>query len=400
MIFAVIFSESMNLNRFISGLLIGRGFLQPRAVCMRSFMDRQIISFVNGIKKDKKLTSYNEESTRQALIMKLLFLLGWNIFNVDEVKPNNFNSKRQFDYALILNNIKKILIKVKKAGEPLKNCPPQFLISAVKEGAEFFILTNGIEWWLYLVAKNKNHEQNKFCSIAILNQKPDLVSENLVTFLDKENVSEGHALTAARALFKESLQEAFSEAIPEAWRKLVAIPHAELIKLLSEATEKVCGFYPENEAVVKFLTNSLNHRPRVNTTKSMEKLPPPASLQHVSKGKYISSTQKINGQSLTVFSFKGHEYKLKSWSDMLIKICEVLKNKYDQNIENLQWHSVGRKYYFSKNKNDLRFPEKIDGTEIYVETFLTPNEAARAAFSMIQFFGYPRNDFVIAGGKA
>ena len=85
---------------------------------------------------------------------------------------------------------------------------------------------------------------------------------------------------------------------------------------------------------------------------------------------------------------------------MLVKICEVLKDEYHQKIENLQWHSVGRKYYFSKNQSDLRFPEKIYGTEIYVETYITSVEATRAAFSMVQFFGYSKEDFSIAIGKA
>ena len=108
-------------------------------------MDRQIMSFVNGVKKDKKIDSFDEKSKRQALIMKLLFLLGWNIFDVDEVKPNASKKNRGFDYALVTDNAKKVLLKVKRAGERLVKCPPEFLTCATKEGAEFFILTNGIE---------------------------------------------------------------------------------------------------------------------------------------------------------------------------------------------------------------------------------------------------------------
>jgi len=333
--------------------------------------------------------------------MKLLFLLGWNIFNVDEVKPNALKKNRGFDYSLVAENAKKILIKVKKAGERLVKCPPEFLMSAAKEGAEFFVLTNGIEWWLYLVSKSAKNEKDRFCSIAVLKQKAEQAAEQLVTFLDKENVSEGHALAAARTLLTESLQKVFKEAIPEAWRKMVAEPHAGLIKLLSDATEKVCGHYPENETVVKFLNNGLNHRPNGESAKLRE-TPAAASafIRPGLGGNMISTAQKDNGRSPSLFSFKGRDYKLKSWNDMLIKICEVLKNEYHQNIENLQWHSVGRKYYFSKNKSDLRFPEKINGTEIYVETYLTSGEATRAAFSMVQFFGYSKEDFVITAGQA
>jgi len=363
-------------------------------------MDRQIIAFVNGIKKDKNLSSYDEESTRQALIMKPLFLLGWNIFDVNEVKPNVLKKNRGFDYALLSDDVKKVLIKVKKAGEQLAKCPPEFLVSAAGEGAEIFILTNGIEWWLYLVSEKTKYKTDRFCSISVLKQKAEQVAEHLVTFLDKENVTEGHASAAARTLLTESLQKIFQEAIPEAWRKMVAESHAGLIKLLGETTEKVCGYYPENQTVIKFLNNGLNHQPRAAISSPRET--PVATAAFVRTGveeNPVHIPQKNNGQSPSLFSFKGQEYKLKSWSDMLIRICEVLKNEYQQNVENLQWHSVGRKYYFSKNKSDLRFPEKINGTEIYVETYLSPGEATRAAFSMVQFFGYSKEDFVIASGK-
>lgn len=349
-------------------------------------MDKQIISFIDSIRSEKKLTSFDEESVKQAIVMKLLFLLDWNIFDIDEVRPNYPIKKNKIDYALRLKNSNKVFISIKKVGEPLKSCQPELIEWFSKEGAEFFILTNGVGWWFYLLSNNGNFEQNRFCALDLLEQKSDNIAKQLKTFLDKKIISKGAALKTAQELQKERRQKIFSGALPEAWKKLVSEPHALLVKLLSEATEEICGFSPERGAAIKFLTDALNCQQTLDPIPSKEERKP--------------STQTYDGQSISSFSFKGHEYKLKSWNEMLVKLCDILESEYKQDIENLQWHSVGKKYYFSKNKSDLRFPEKINGAEIFVETYLTPNEVIRAAFSVITFFGYTKDDFLISSKNA
>ena len=56
-------------------------------------MQKQIQSFINDLKSNKRLSSFDEASTKQAVNFKTtLSLLGWDIFNVEEVYP---------DYAVI-----------------------------------------------------------------------------------------------------------------------------------------------------------------------------------------------------------------------------------------------------------------------------------------------------------
>ena len=83
----------------------------------------------------------------------------------------------------------------------------------------------------------------------------------------------------------------------------------------------------------------------------------------------------------------------------MLKLCEVLSTQYGQDVEKLLWHSVGGKYYFTKNSDELRFPENIEDTGIFVETYMTPNEAAKTAQSILSFFEYPEADFSISTEK-
>jgi predicted type IV restriction endonuclease len=47
----------------------------------------QLISFIESLKTNLRLSSYGEEATKQSLVLPLLNMLGWNVFNVEEVMP-------------------------------------------------------------------------------------------------------------------------------------------------------------------------------------------------------------------------------------------------------------------------------------------------------------------------
>jgi hypothetical protein len=54
---------------------------------------------------------------------------------------------------------------------------------------------------------------------------------------------------------------------------------------------------------------------------------------------------------------------------------------------------VGRKRpYFTKNPNELRAPEKINDTDIFVEINVSANQIVRLAKSMVSLFGYSKDD--------
>ncbi|MGC8725505.1 MAG: type I restriction endonuclease, partial [Thermoplasmata archaeon] len=51
--------------------------------------------------------------------------------------------------------------------------------------------------------------------------------------------------------------------------------------------------------------------------------------------------------------------------------------------------------YFSKNPKDLRHPEKINNTDIYVETNLNANYIVKISKSLIKQFGYNPDELYI-----
>jgi hypothetical protein len=56
----------------------------------------------------------------------------------------------------------------------------------------------------------------------------------------------------------------------------------------------------------------------------------------------------------------------------------------------------GRKRpYFSKNPKELRYPEKLNGTDIYVETNLSATNIMTLTRRILTLFGHSDNEWVI-----
>ena len=359
-------------------------------------MEQQLIEFVDGIKSNKQVGSFDEASTKQAIVLRLLFLLGWDIFNVDEVNPNLGNETQQADYALSIKNTRKVFIKVVRPKETLDPYQEKVFEYASKKGVEFAILTNGIIWWFYLSSNKGNALQNRFVALDFLKQKANDIEEQLTAFLKRDEISKGSSLKGATDILRKRLQQAAQKAIPEAWSKILSEPHEVLVKLLGETAEKISGIPAEKDAIVKFLSEYLKQPQKTEAPAlHLEEKAAPKTEKAVSLPE--KGTQKsYDGQSITSFSLKGKIYKVKSWEELLVKLCEVLKTEHHQDIDRLQWHSVGKKYYFNKNQNELRFPAGIAGTDIFVETLLNPNEAVKVALSVLSEFGFTGSDLKIS----
>jgi len=366
-------------------------------------MEKQLIEFVEGIKSNKQVGSFDEASTKQAIVLRLLFLLGWDIFNVDEVNPNLANETPHADYALSIKNTPKVFIKVVKPKEYLEKYEENVFEYASKKKVELAVLTNGIIWWFYLPSGNGAALQNRFVAVEFLQQPSPEIAEQVTDFLKKDEISKGDALKRAKDILRKRLQQAARKALPEAWSKMLSEPSGVLIKLIGDTAEKICGVSPGEEAIVKFLSERLNPplytealdiQPEEKATVKPEKTAP--KKEKAAPPPEKAAQKSYDGQSISSFALKGKNYKVKAWEELLVKLCEVLSTEYHQDIDSLQWHPVGRKYYFNKNQDELRVPAGLTGTDLFVETYLNPNEVVKIALSVLSEFGFAVNDLKIS----
>jgi hypothetical protein len=403
-------------------------------------MKKEIETFVKDLKSNKKLEKFDEASTKQAVVLRLFSFLGWDIFNVDEVYPDYSANSHSVTYALRNKNTNKIFIEVKRVHEKLDNYQKSLLSFASSENVEIAILTNGVLWWFYLPKSAGNSQEKWFYSVDLLKQKEDSFVPQLMDLLSKNKVIKGQALKAAKALNQNKNQKIASNVIPEAWNKIISQPNMIFVELLRESTEKICGCRVEAKLVERFLEKHLD-KWLVTNRPATTAAPPPKVIEvsglekksslnvsdvsasrlnasDVSKSRLNASDvskSRLNASDVSAprskkilnkpesyidkeiksYTFNGKTNPVRYWEDLLTGLCDYFAAIHSKDFEKVLWISGEDKTYFSRYSDQLRIPEKIKGSDIYVETKLGPDEIVKTSRSLLKEFGYEDTELSI-----
>jgi hypothetical protein len=357
-------------------------------------MQNQIIKFVEEVRSNKSINSFDEISTKQGVVLKLLFLLGWDTFNIKEVCPEYSVKSMRVDYSLRVSNINKAFIEVKRPIEDLEKHQEQLLKYSFQEGIKLSILTNGITWWFYLPLNEGNWEQRRFYSIDLLTQDVEDIVSKFIDFITKDNVVTGKSLKIAENLFKsQQKKNIIKETLPKAWNKIISDPDELFVELLSETTEKICGYRPEDDIIHKFLFKNKDDWLAIKPSPK-----PPIKPRRISppdKKDKIKLSDNYSGKSVSSFTFRGKRHNVKYWIEVLLSLCNIFASersiKFDKVLD-----LVGRKRpYFTYNPDELRTSQKIGNTNIYVETNLSSNQIVKISINLLNLFGYSSDDLKI-----
>ena len=360
-------------------------------------MSDEILKVIERWQPDERLASFDEARVKQAIILPILRGLGWDTDNPDEVWPEYSVKERWVDYALLTGTTAKVFIEAKKGGEPLERHDSQLLDYACKhDGVEIAALTNGVTWWFYLPLRAGSWEQRKFSTVELNNQDKEDTTRNLLDFLSKENVSSGEAVRNAADLYEHNQKKRqILATLPEAWNQLVSEPEGLIIDLLVEKTGELCEHKPEEREVEQFLLAHLQNIRVTSPPVAVEPIPTPepkpSDRRKGKKRKAFTVTKP------TAFTFKGEPYEVKSWKEMLVRLCEILYTAHEDQFEKkvLEMKSPRGLSYFSKNPDTLKNARMISGTVIYVGTGTRGSRSApKFAKNLIVHFGYDENDLL------
>jgi predicted type IV restriction endonuclease len=223
-------------------------------------MTEQLVKFLDRVKSTVKLRTFDEAATKQAIILPLLQLLGWQTYDIDEVTPEFSVGGRRVDYSLRLSKRNEVFLEVKKPSEDLDKHQEQLLDYSFRQGVELAILTNGTLWWFYLPTKKGDWRERKFYTIHLLEQDTKDITKRLTELLLKSNVQSGEALKYAEVLYKGRIRNStVKETLPDAWNRTLSEPDPSLVDLLVQVTEKICGYKAEPQEVRDFLNQNQDH---------------------------------------------------------------------------------------------------------------------------------------------
>lgn len=182
----------------------------------------RIASHAEHVKKVAHICT-TEETTKQALILPLLDILGFSAFDPNKVRAEyqadfpGAKSGERVDYALFCNGAPVMFIEAKSYTENLSNHCPQLsrYFNATPEVA-ICAITNGQEWRFFTDLSNKN----------IMDSEPFLTVD--VTMLNENDVAQLYQFRhdkfqpdALRSLAEESIYlTAFTESITESLKEV------------------------------------------------------------------------------------------------------------------------------------------------------------------------------------
>ena len=356
---------------------------------------KKLSDFVRKIQSDERFAGFDEAAVKQAVILKILSLLEWDPFDVDEVQPECEAGAGKVDFSLKHNSKNKVFLLVKKGEKNFAAYQDKLLGDAAKGKAETAILTDGLLWWFFLPSAGGLGDAKKFHVISMKEQSAEEIAENLEAFLGKEKVTSGKALKSAETLYETKQRNLLiEEHLPKAWQKIINEPEKWLVNLLAEVTKELCGYKPERERVEEFLANEV--QAKVDMKKALIPEPPPAQSSQGERTTASGRVEDFTGKSIVSFALAGKRYEVKSWKAMFLKLCDVVlpKQRKDE-LEVLFTIATPQREYFSKNPYEFLTGEKIPGTGVYVDTNLSAREVVDLSHKILMLFGRKESDLSI-----
>ena len=203
----------------------------------------------------------------------------------------------------------------------------------------------------------------------LLKQKPDTFVPKLIDLLSKPKVAKGQSLRAARVLYQDKKQKMAADFVPQAWNQILKGPNKIFVELLSDTTEKICGYEVNSNLIEKFLKEHLDNW----LIKDLPGLTaaPPAQIKEVpivlknelankpapssSTSSKASSTgqfritkkqESYEGKAKKSFTFNGRTEHVNHWEEVLTNLCDYFATTHQKDFEKVLWISGENKTYF------------------------------------------------------
>lgn len=359
-------------------------------------MQEQLKTFISELKSAKGLISYDEATTKQIIIIRILNLIGWNIFDTKDIQPeypvDRQNSNEKVDYALAKDTNNMVFVEAKAVNIDLEDWEEKFCNYCFKNNVVIGVLTNGISWWFYLPREKGSWYERKFYSINLIQQDSDSIAQKFIDFLSKQNVINGKAEENSKNTYKsQQKKQIIKRSLSEAWNTLISSEDESFMDLFNDMIEKISGYRAEPKDIEEFFTENRTrllipeNQSYQMVRRTRDEIQLPMDIDKTSS--YVRTG--YTGKKIKSFEFNGKRYEVNGWIFMLFKICEEIAILNSKDINKLLLLKGRKRPYFTRNPNELRSSQKINGTDIYVECNLSSNSIVSLSKDVLDLFGYP-----------
>lgn len=221
----------------------------------------QLATFLGNLRSDTRMTAYSVLQLKQAVILKVLHLLGWDAFDITKVQADHSAGGINVDYALQTPANGMIFLHiVKPLNETTREQQEKIVKLAAAENVRIAVLTDGIHWEMFAPAVRGTLNEKQFAKFNVLEQNPDECDHLLKHYLSHRIAVSGTAFSRAEKICSERLKKKnanLSTALSDAWTRVVQEFETLFVELLVVETKRIFGKEAGKEAVEKFFSRFL-----------------------------------------------------------------------------------------------------------------------------------------------
>lgn len=346
----------------------------------------------------------NEEHVRLSLVARVMQALGWDIWNPGEVNTEFYavprEDKTKVDMALFTTPQKPgVFIEIKavsKLMDDLATTEKQVRDYNRNNSAPFCVLTDGRFWRLYYSFTAGDFADKCFRNFDLLKDALDDAELTLDAFLSKGNVLAGSAESDAKAELKlTEKQRIMRGGLPKARVLRDEDPDLTLTHALMSLM-KGKGYEISEEEARKCIQDS----PQQTTIESPEVVKPGKgwiTRHRQTEGlvKKADTPRDYTGMTLTGFRFLGVGYPARHWKELIVSVTDLIRKRHPDNFLQCLTMKGHKRPWFSRNAKELRAPERIGNSDIYIDTWLSANACVRSTLAIMRLFKYSEGDLQI-----
>lgn len=325
-------------------------------------------------------TPTDEKTTIDDFILPILEDLGWDV-NSEEVKReytvSGMKERGRVDIALMQGDRCICVVEAKKLGKNLDGYVDQVFRYAYYEGVTFCVLSDGLEWRLYLPNVKVRLEERQF-AILQLKDNPTEQSENdLKRFLSRKAVLSGSAESDAL----NQLQ--IDRELLDIWRKMLVEPDRELVTWVERRISDKHGLSLSADQVAKIIVATTAPSQPVYRSKPID---PGVSKEDVKRP-----------AGYTLFGVpKPWLYGINMWVDVVEHVYSRHERDFLEVAEKLRLSPHSRRILISETPlNEDRDWTRTGIPKIFVYSNLKVDVFIELAHELLKIFGHPASDLEI-----
>ena len=338
-------------------------------------------------------TPPNEEAAKFQIIVPVLSDLGWDVYNSQGTSEVRFEHSAggsrgggRVDIALIGRQDQcACFVEAKSPGVNLDDHVPQLLGYAFHDGVTVCVLTDGLEWRLYLPREAGKPEARQFARLRLQEDPIEQSADDLEAFLSRDAVRSGKAERDAAKVLKRLQEESdIARRLPEIWRKMLTKPDVDLVELVRTKVYAELRLSPSVDQVAVVLSIEESRR----TSSAETSQPGPGGVR--------SSKQRAKPRKIRSATVLGVHKELRTWYGLVVFVAEQMQIRHSQDFLDKASQLKGRKHsYVSRNAQEMRVPVEIGMSGVFIETHLSAKNCIQRSHQILELFGYLASDLQI-----